>query len=1562
MFDFSQSIGGNGGISGSGSTVTVNNEGAITIVGDGSFGIYAESVGGGGGKGNFSISNSLDAGPVASSVNTSVGGDGGASGHGGSVIVANNNDINTNGDYGSGIYASSTGGGGGHGGFSGAFSADFSLEASGDITTSVGGKGGAGGDGGAITVSNTDGSITTEKTGSAGINATSTGGGGGNGGWSAAGAIVITGGVPININVSVGGSGGAAGAGDDVTVTTSNTGINTGEITTNGSQADGIHAKSISDGGGNGGASYIGNLTTGSDLALGLSVSVGGEGGNGGASGTVTVNSGQDITTQGYESNGIFAASIGGGGGNGGASYIGSIVMPNPIEADVSVGGSGGDGAIGGDVSVNSTGNIETHGYKSIGISAESTGGGGGDGALSVIANVGVITPDAPTVSGLVSVGGTGGAGNVGGVVNVTSSGSIATHGTDSYGIKATSLGGGGGDGGLSAVLNIVASLPESEEPHANVNVSIGGTGGTGNVGGHVTVVQLGDDKTISTEAANSSGIYAQSIGGGGGTGGYSTAQTFPLKTPGLPDLSELDGISVTVGIGGDGGAGNHGGIVDLSNASNIETSGSFSHGVFGQSIGGGGGVAGKSGAGFVPYKTGADEDADETYENVSEGIFVGAETITGDFVELGQVSVFIGGKGGASGDGGEVNIHNSGYIHLGDTDTETSQSFGIMAQSIGGGGGIGGAATGGPFGNFDIGGKGGASGDGGNINVQNSGSITTHSAEGYGIFAQTVGGGGGLSLAKEVPGGSDADDGGEGEGEGEEPGSGGSATGAFGTEFALGIMVGGGGGGGGDGGNISLTNSGIITTHGEAAYGIIAQSIGGGGGIGKPLSVLVPTQIMGSNGDDGIGGDITITHTGSITTNGERAHGIFVQSASASIENNPVITITANGDVVANGEDASAIAVQNANVEADADADSLNAYAHRGAGSINVTVNSDVRVSGGERGEDSGADKAVGVLISGNAVSTITNHGSITTADGADGTAIWATAWNDRTVDNHGTITGSIILDSCEGSGFTTRETCWQQITDLGEIMFSSERNDLTYIVNNSDGARINSGSEFHLGYGGTFTNNGLLILGGGGKIITTDFTGHYVQSSTGRLIFEVDFAKDGQAGASDLINISWDASLAGTVQWAGFNNGNVTPGDHSVTFLTTAQDGGGGVHNNGLTLTNPASAILASSSLVFGDDSVGLNYTINFIPDGLTENQQTLGENISDIQAAGGLSTSSTMAAAAFTAHNVKDLGDVYSGISPEKHSKFSNLAIHASNKMSDAIHSCRQRDGEYRFIREGQCKWFRVSLQSLNNPSNTGINQLFQQKLEFAGGIQKEVGHNTHLGFGLSAVYGRQDIGDAITSTSDSLQFGVILKHRNKNTLFSMLANGGYSWHNTAREVVLDNQSLKANSSPNNGFLSMQARVAQNIDLGANWYITPSISTVATHVMNSGFTEAGAAGANLIIFASSETYISLRPTVELGAEFKGSSGDLWRPFISYGQSHIVDGQPVVTALFEGTPDGIAPFAVNGTFEKITKEMSLGIRYFNTKGAVFRVVAKRETTPNTRSIDVSLKVALPF
>ena len=54
MSNISFGLGGNGGIAGDGGQVTVDNQGNITDYGANSIGIFAQSVGGGGGAGGMS--------------------------------------------------------------------------------------------------------------------------------------------------------------------------------------------------------------------------------------------------------------------------------------------------------------------------------------------------------------------------------------------------------------------------------------------------------------------------------------------------------------------------------------------------------------------------------------------------------------------------------------------------------------------------------------------------------------------------------------------------------------------------------------------------------------------------------------------------------------------------------------------------------------------------------------------------------------------------------------------------------------------------------------------------------------------------------------------------------------------------------------------------------------------------------------------------------------------------------------------------------------------------------------------------------------------------------------------------------------------------------------------------------------------------------------------------------------------------------------------------------------------------------------------------------------------
>src|SRR5690606_14402347 len=144
-----------------------------------------------------------------------------------------------------------------------------------------------------------------------------------------------------------------------------------------------------------------------------------------------------------------------GGGGNGGYAIFGKAVLRSGTSTDptfaLSIGGSGGDGEAGGDVTVTNRGQIEVAGDGSYGILAQSVGGGGGNGGLGVSLSLNELTSGAAVTSFTkLALGGAGGDGGYGGDVTVNHPGDIIVGGDNGYGIFAQSVGGGGGNAGFS--------------------------------------------------------------------------------------------------------------------------------------------------------------------------------------------------------------------------------------------------------------------------------------------------------------------------------------------------------------------------------------------------------------------------------------------------------------------------------------------------------------------------------------------------------------------------------------------------------------------------------------------------------------------------------------------------------------------------------------------------------------------------------------------------------------------------------------------------------------------------------------------------------------------------------------------------------------------------------------------------------------------------------------------------------------------------------------------------------------------------------------------------------
>ena len=306
-------------------------------------------------------------------------------------------------------------------------------------------------------------------------------------------------------------------------------------------------------------------------------------------------------------------------------------------------------------------------------------------------------------VQASLAVGGQGGAGGAGGPVTVTNGigGTILTQGVAAFGIFAQSVGGGGGEGSLAGTVN--GSLQ-------SLGMGIGGNGGGGGDGGVVTVT-TGDGangSTITTTGKHGIAIFAQSVGGGGGlVRTMTTDETFdPSKIISNPQgrLADVHGFSLN--IGGANGSSGAGGDVNVFASGPITTSGLDAHAILAQSIGAGGGMA-----------------------------------VGGQFASLSENPP----AEGAKGDGGIVKIELQPGAKI---STSGAGAYGILAQSIGGGGGAVGDFSHAPdvYGTASKAFVTGGSGNGGAVSITaNSASVHTTGSYAPAIFAQSVGGGGGL-------------------------------------------------------------------------------------------------------------------------------------------------------------------------------------------------------------------------------------------------------------------------------------------------------------------------------------------------------------------------------------------------------------------------------------------------------------------------------------------------------------------------------------------------------------------------------------------------------------------------------------------------------------------------------------------------------------------------------------------------------------------------------------------------------------------------------------------------
>ena len=1167
----------NGGGSGGAAVLSLSGGASITTSGQGSTGVLLQSIGGGGGAGGNSSAMSAalgysdpnlpsDGSSLSVNANFALGGSGGGGGNGGQVNFALGGTISmsggtptffgeptgtaastitTYGDFASGIKAQSIGGGGGDAGYGSGNTQSFGTGNNINTTVALGATGGSGGNGGAVALYlSPTGAITTWGSNAMGVVAQSIGGGGGTssgGGFSVGGTA---GSAVVAVNVHVGNQGGTGGTGGQVTIDALS------PIVTHGGDAVAILAQSIGGGGGVGGSAGsdasadnpivaalnaregVSNISSGSVSWVGtFTQSIGGTGGQGNTGGAVTVELSSALTTSGDWASGIVAQSIGGGGGKGGtAAAAGTGGRPDiTINANVAVGGTGGTGGDGGNVTINlANGSIRTAGFAASGVTAQSIGGGGGFGA-----------DGSDFAWGLLSVGanasGGGGVGGNGGSVNLsaTNTNAIVTTGEAAMGVVLQSVGGGGGIAGMGSGIQFDEVRQAGSQ---SLKINIGAQGdNVGGSGGAVTFADTGTTR-IQTQGNNAYGIVAQSTGGGGGI-------VLQSEVMGRLATTSPNTFQTIVYGGGSQDSFDNGGNVSvvLNTGSSITTTGSGAHGIIAQSVGGGGGIAGLPG----------NQPSLTTTQPAGANL-----------------------QGNGYGNGGAVTVTNNGTINV-----SGYGAIGILAQSVGGSGGlilasdVSGASNVVYMGSTAL--NQGNQGSGGAVTVTSNGSVTASGTNGVGIFAQSTGpsgsvtvnannvvasGDGGRDIWIDSPTDSQVT-----------VGSGGALSAGSGKAIEI-----------TGGGKVDVVNNGSITS---------ALALNGGRltnfGLYNPDADITHDVVNGGtmiHRDGHVIGAVTVTTlSGGLTQ--------FLDVATAAQAH---LVTNAGGMVDISGTTSGLTVASIAG----------SGIYYLGARQLTVGGDNSSTTVGGTIGDNGNGGSLV---KTGTGTLTLTGANSYT-----GGTTVQAGILQGNTLGLQGDILNqsSVVFDQTGAGTYAgvLSGTGTVTVQGGGPVIFTGAN---TYtgatsivsggrlLVNGSITSPVTVGSGGTLGGSGTIfgdvTNNG--IVQPGDSFVTLSINGTYVQNAGGTYAPSVN-----AVGQSDLVAVTGTATLAGAFQAVGTSGGRYAR-TTSYTVLTTTGALTGTFES--VTGTLP----FLAPSLAYGANSLTLTLTQAFAAGAIGANQHAVG-----------------------------------------------------------------------------------------------------------------------------------------------------------------------------------------------------------------------------------------------------------------------------------------------------------------------------------------------------------------
>ncbi|WP_255471611.1 autotransporter domain-containing protein [Poseidonocella sp. HB161398] len=243
--------------------------------------------------------------------------------------------------------------------------------------------------------------------------------------------------------------------------------------------------------------------------------------------------------------------------------------------------------------------------------------------------------------------------------------------------------------------------------------------------------------------------------------------------------------------------------------------------------------------------------------------------------------------------------------------------------------------------------------------------------------------------------------------------------------------------------------------------------------------------------------------------------------------------------------------------------------------------------------------------------------------------------------------------------------------------------------------------------------------------------------------------------------------------------------------------------------------------------------------------------------------------------------------------------------------------------------------------------------------AGGVQVDLGNDWHVGAAYSYESRSLDKAGMMDSDGDVFHLGAVAKREFGPALLAASLSAGYGTFDVERQLFLGDI---ARGSQEIWTVSGQIRGEYQLDLGS-WFAKPRLDLGVDAVRAGNVRETGAAGFNHQISGSTETYVNIQPAVEVGGEWAGRDGTLYRPSLTLGVTQFLsDAAPGVSSLFDGSPAGAPEFEATSQFDRLYLDVGLGLEVLSTENMVLSAEAFGSFSDTTEQYGAGLRISIPF